>query len=54
VKLFVLACGWDQKIVIPRYAIYLNAGTPDWDFTVTVVNYLDELIALLIIGLQMM
>jgi len=43
-----------QKKVIPRYAIYLNAGTLDWDFTVIVVNYLDELTALLIIGLPMM
>lgn len=52
--LFVLAFGWDQKRVIPRYAIYLNAGTLDWDFTVIVVNYLDELTARLIVGLPMM
>jgi len=43
-----------KKKVIPRYAIYLNAGTLDWDFTVIAVNYLDELTALLIIGLPMM
>lgn len=52
--LFVWASGWDQKKVIPRYVINLNAETLDWDFTVIVVNYLDELTALLIIGLPMM
>jgi hypothetical protein len=52
--LFVSAFGWDQKKVIPRWAIYLNAGTLNWDFTVIVVNYLNELTALLIIGLPMM
>ena len=51
---FVSAFSWDQKKVIPRYASYLNAGTLGWDFTVTVVNYLDELTALLIICLPMM
>jgi hypothetical protein len=54
VTLFVWASGWDQKKVIPRYVINLNAETLDWDFTVIVVNYLDELTALLIIGLPMM
>lgn len=52
--LFVPAFSWDQKRVILRYATYLNAGTVDWDFTVIVVNYLDELTALLIICLPMM
>ena len=52
--LFVSTFSWDQRKVIPRYATYLNAGIVDWDFTVIVVNYLDELTALLIICLPMM
>jgi hypothetical protein len=50
----VSAFGWDLKKVISRYAIYLNAGTLDWDFTVIVVNYLDELTAFLIVVQRMM
>lgn len=52
--LFISAFGWDQKEVIPSYAIYLNTGTLDGDFTVIVVTYLVDFPALLIIGLLML
>jgi hypothetical protein len=49
-----VAFGLDQKKVIPRYAIYLNAGTLDWDFTVIVVNYFDKFPALSILDLPIL